>query len=48
VQVIDEEPGILAHILLSILAYGMFTIAVFQACCCCCRTTSSSTSTRRG
>lgn len=31
VQVIDEEPGILAHILLSILAYGMFTIAVFQA-----------------
>ena len=31
VQIIDEEPGILAHILLSILAYGMFTIAVFQA-----------------
>ncbi|PMZ42807.1 inner membrane protein YpjD, partial [Pseudomonas sp. GW247-3R2A] len=31
VQVIDEEPGILAHILLSILAYGMFTIAMFQA-----------------
>lgn len=31
VQQIDEEPGILAHILLSILAYGMFTIAVFQA-----------------
>jgi ABC-type uncharacterized transport system permease subunit len=31
VQVIDEEPGILLHILLSILAYGMFTIAVFQA-----------------
>ena len=28
---INEEPGILAHILLSILAYGMFTIAVFQA-----------------
>ena len=31
VQVVDEEPGILLHILLSILAYGMFTIAVFQA-----------------
>ncbi|MDY7563653.1 cytochrome c biogenesis protein CcsA [Pseudomonas sp. RTC3] len=31
VQPIDEAPGILAHILLSILAYGMFTIAVFQA-----------------
>lgn len=31
VQAIDEEPGILSHILLSILAYGMFTIAVFQA-----------------
>ncbi|WP_433736980.1 cytochrome C assembly family protein [Pseudomonas putida] len=31
VQVIDEEPGILAHILLSVLAYGMFTIAVFQS-----------------
>ena len=31
VQIIDEEPGILAHILLSILAYGMFTIAVFQS-----------------
>ena len=30
-QGIDEDPGILAHILLSILAYGMFTIAVFQA-----------------
>lgn len=28
---IEEAPGILAHILLSILAYGMFTIAVFQA-----------------
>ena len=28
---ITEEPGILAHILLSILAYGMLTIAVFQA-----------------
>ena len=28
---IDEEPGILGHILLSILAYGMFTIAVFQS-----------------
>jgi ABC-type uncharacterized transport system permease subunit len=31
VQIIDEEPGILAHILLSILSYGMFTIAVFQS-----------------
>lgn len=31
VQVIDEEPGMLAHILLSILSYGMFTIAVFQS-----------------
>ncbi|GFM82170.1 membrane protein [Pseudomonas cichorii] len=31
VQPIIEEPGILSHILLSILAYGMFTIAVFQA-----------------
>lgn len=31
VPLINEEPGILAHILLSILAYGMFTIAVFQA-----------------
>ncbi|OEC45211.1 cytochrome C assembly protein [Pseudomonas sp. 1D4] len=31
VQPIDEEPGILAHILLSILAYGMLTIAVFQS-----------------
>ncbi|OCR23245.1 cytochrome C assembly protein [Pseudomonas syringae] len=31
VQPIDEEPGILSHILLSILAYGMFTIAMFQA-----------------
>ncbi len=28
---IDEAPGILAHILLSIMAYGLFTIAVFQA-----------------
>ncbi len=28
---INEEPGILAHILLSILAYGLLTIAVFQA-----------------
>lgn len=28
---IDEEPGILAHILLSILAYGLLTIAMFQA-----------------
>ena len=31
VPLINEEPGILAHILLSILAYGLFTIAVFQA-----------------
>ena len=31
VPYIDEEPGILAHILLSLLAYGMFTIAVVQA-----------------
>ncbi len=31
VPLINEEPGILAHILLSILAYGMFTIAVFQS-----------------
>ncbi|WP_117148033.1 cytochrome C assembly family protein [Pseudomonas coronafaciens] len=31
VQPIMEEPGILSHILLSLLAYGMFTIAVFQA-----------------
>ncbi|MGX5723695.1 cytochrome C assembly family protein [Metapseudomonas otitidis] len=31
VQPINEEPGILAHILLSILAYGMLTIAVFQS-----------------
>lgn len=31
VQPIDEEPGILAHILLSIMAYGLLTIAVFQA-----------------
>ncbi|WP_122665270.1 cytochrome C assembly family protein [Pseudomonas viridiflava] len=31
VQPIVEEPGILSHILLSILAYGMFTIAVVQA-----------------
>lgn len=30
-QPINEAPGILAHILLSILAYGMITIAVFQA-----------------
>ena len=28
---ISGEPGILAHILLSILAYGMLTIAVFQS-----------------
>ena len=28
---INEAPGILAHILLSILAYGMITIAVFQS-----------------
>ncbi|MEA9977725.1 MULTISPECIES: cytochrome C assembly family protein [unclassified Pseudomonas] len=31
VQIINEEPGILSHIVLSILAYGMFTIAVLQA-----------------
>ncbi len=31
VPYIDEEPGILAHILLSLLAYGMFTIAVVQS-----------------
>ena len=30
-QPIDEEPGILAHILLSIIAYGILTIAVFQS-----------------
>ena len=30
-QVINEEPGILAHILFSILAYGMLTIAVLQS-----------------
>ncbi len=30
-QPIDEKPGILAHILLSILAYGLLTIAMFQA-----------------
>ena len=28
---INEQPGILAHILLSVLAYGLLTIAVFQA-----------------
>jgi ABC-type uncharacterized transport system permease subunit len=28
---INEAPGILAHILLSITAYGMLTIAVFQS-----------------
>ena len=28
---INEQPGILAHILLSIMAYGMLTIAVFQS-----------------
>jgi ABC-type uncharacterized transport system permease subunit len=31
IRPIDEHPGILAHILLSILAYGMLTIAVFQS-----------------
>lgn len=31
IQPINEEPGILAHILLSILAYGMLTIAMFQS-----------------
>lgn len=30
-QPINEAPGILAHILLSILAYGLLTIAMFQA-----------------
>jgi ABC-type uncharacterized transport system permease subunit len=30
-QAINEAPGIVAHILLSITAYGMLTIAVFQA-----------------
>ncbi len=30
-QPINEAPGILAHILLSILAYGLLTIAVLQA-----------------
>jgi ABC-type uncharacterized transport system permease subunit len=30
-QIIDEEPGILAHILLSLTAYGLLTIAVFQS-----------------
>ena len=28
---INEQPGILAHIVLSILAYGLLTLAVFQA-----------------
>ncbi|MCY1289111.1 Inner membrane protein YpjD [compost metagenome] len=31
VQGINEQPGILAHILLSILAYGLLTIAMFQS-----------------
>ncbi|MFT5781671.1 MAG: ABC-type uncharacterized transport system permease subunit [Pseudomonas sp.] len=31
VQTINEHSGILAHILLSILAYGMLTIAMFQS-----------------
>lgn len=31
IRPIDEEPGILAHILLSITAYGMLTIAAFQS-----------------
>ncbi|MBP0938912.1 cytochrome c biogenesis protein CcsA [Pseudomonas alliivorans] len=31
VQPIEEEPGILSHILLSLLAYGMLTIAAFQS-----------------
>ncbi len=30
-QPINEAPGILAHILLSILAYGLLTIAMFQS-----------------
>lgn len=28
---ISEQPGMLAHILLSVLAYGIFTLAAFQA-----------------
>jgi len=31
VPLINEQPGILAHILLSILAYGLFTMAMFQS-----------------
>lgn len=31
IEPINEQPGILAHILLSILAYGLLTIAVVQA-----------------
>lgn len=31
IEPINEQPGILAHILLSVLAYGLLTIAVFQA-----------------
>lgn len=31
VQYVNEAPGILAHIVFSILAYGMITIAVFQS-----------------
>ena len=31
IETINEQPGILAHILLSILAYGLLTIAVVQA-----------------
>ena len=31
VQTLNETPGILSHILLSLLAYGMITIAVLQA-----------------
>ncbi|UVE16766.1 cytochrome c biogenesis protein CcsA [Pseudomonas sp. LS44] len=31
VQGINEQPGILMHILLSVLAYGMLTIAMFQS-----------------
>ncbi|MCY1414740.1 cytochrome c-type biogenesis protein CcsB [compost metagenome] len=31
IEPINEQPGLLAHILLSILAYGLLTIAVLQA-----------------
>ena len=48
VEPINEQPGILAHILLSILAYGLLTIAVFQALLLLLRITASSTSIRPG